>query len=131
MEQVRGVVLPSPTVFREDGSVDETLMRELTDWFVACGVHAFFVLGSYGQGPALHPAERKKVAEIIVQQVKHRVPVVVHIGAVDPFTAIELGKHAQSIGAEAVGVPDRRHRSGSDSLDPADEAIQGVAPRSS
>jgi dihydrodipicolinate synthase/N-acetylneuraminate lyase len=103
MEQVRGVVLPSPTVFREDGSVDETLMRELTDWFVACGVHAFFVLGSYGQGPALHPAERKKVAEIIVQQVKHRVPVVVHIGAVDPFTAIELGKHAQSIGAEAVG----------------------------
>src|SRR5688572_23079623 len=103
MEPVRGVVLPSPTVFREDGSVDETLMRELTDWFVACGVHAFFVLGSYGQGPALNPEERKKVAEIIVQQVKHRVPVVVHIGAVDPFTAIELGKHAQSIGAEAVG----------------------------
>ena len=30
MEQVRGVVLPSPTVFREDGGVDETLMRELT-----------------------------------------------------------------------------------------------------
>jgi hypothetical protein len=27
-----------------------------------------------------------------VQQVKHRVPVVVHIGAVDPFTAIDLGK---------------------------------------
>ena len=103
MEQVRGVVLPSPTVFREDGSVDEKLMRELTDWFVACGVHAFFVLGSYGQGPALNPDERKRVAEIIVGQVKHRVPVVVHIGAVDPFTAIDLGKHAKSIGAEAVG----------------------------
>jgi dihydrodipicolinate synthase/N-acetylneuraminate lyase len=27
----------------------------------------------------------------------------VHIGAVDPFTAIELGKHAKSVGAEAVG----------------------------
>jgi len=52
MEQVRGVVLPSPTVFLEDGRVDERLMRELTDWFLACGVHAFFVLGSYGQGPA-------------------------------------------------------------------------------
>jgi dihydrodipicolinate synthase/N-acetylneuraminate lyase len=26
------------------------------------------------------PEERKKVAEIIVQQVKHRVPVVVHVG---------------------------------------------------
>ena len=103
IEQIRGIVLPSPTVFLEDGSVDEKLMRELTDWFVACGVHAFFVLGSYGQGPAMTPEERKKVAEIIVQQVKHRVPVVVHVGAVDPYTAIDLGKHAKSIGAEAIG----------------------------
>jgi dihydrodipicolinate synthase/N-acetylneuraminate lyase len=77
MEQVRGIVLPSPTVFLEDGRVDEKLMRELTDWFIDCGVHAFFVLGSYGQGPAMASDERKKVAEIVVQQVKHRVPVVV------------------------------------------------------
>ena len=103
IEQMRGIVLPSPTVFLEDGSVDEKLMRELTDWFIACGVHAFFILGSYGQGPAMTPEERKKVAEIIVRQVKHRVPVIVHVGAVDPFTAIDLGKHARSIGAEAVG----------------------------
>jgi dihydrodipicolinate synthase/N-acetylneuraminate lyase len=102
-EQIRGIVLPSPTVFLDDGRVDEKLMRELTDWFIACGVHAFFILGSYGQGPAMTPDERKKVAEIVVQQVKHRVPVVVHVGAVDPFTAIDLGKHAKSIGAEAIG----------------------------
>src|SRR6185503_191848 len=103
MEQVRGIVLPSPTVFLEDGKVDEKLMRELTDWFVACGVHAFFILGSYGQGPAMTPEERKKVAEITLKQVKHRVPVVIHIGAVDPYTAIDLGKHAKAIGAEAIG----------------------------
>jgi dihydrodipicolinate synthase/N-acetylneuraminate lyase len=28
---------------------------------------------------------------------------VVHVGAVDPFTAIDLAKHAKSIGAEAIG----------------------------
>jgi dihydrodipicolinate synthase/N-acetylneuraminate lyase len=103
MEHVRGIVLPNPTVFLEDGRVDEKLMRDLTEWFVACGVHAFFILGSYGQGPAMNPEERKKVAEIVVQQVKHRVPCIVHIGAVDPFTAIDLGAHAKSIGADAVG----------------------------
>jgi dihydrodipicolinate synthase/N-acetylneuraminate lyase len=100
---IRGIVLPSPTVFLADGSVDEQLMRELTDWYVVCGVQAFFVLGSYGQGPAMTPDERKRVAEVIVEQVKHRVPVVIHIGAVDPYTAIDLGNHARSIGAEAVG----------------------------
>jgi dihydrodipicolinate synthase/N-acetylneuraminate lyase len=103
MEQVRGIVLPSPTVFLADGRVDEKLMEELTDWYLECGVHAFFILGSYGQGPALAPEERKKVAELVVRQVKHRVPVVVHVGAVDPFTAIDLAKHAKSIGAEAIG----------------------------
>lgn len=103
MEQVRGIVLPSPTVFLDDGRVDEKLMDELTDWYLACGVHAFFVLGSYGQGPAMTPDERKKVAETIIRRVKHRVPVVVHVGAVDPYTAIDLGKHAKAIGAEAVG----------------------------
>jgi dihydrodipicolinate synthase/N-acetylneuraminate lyase len=103
MEQVRGIVLPAPTVFLEDGRIDEKLMRELTDWFVDCGVHAFFVLGSYGQGPAMTPDERKEVAELVVRQVKHRVPVIVHIGAVDPFTAIDFGRHAKSIGADGIG----------------------------
>ena len=103
MDQVRGIVLPSPTVFLEDGQVDEKLMCELTDWFIDCGVHALFVLGSYGQGPAMTPDERKKVAELVVRQVKHRVPVIVQVGAVDPFTAIDLGKHAKAIGAEAIG----------------------------
>jgi dihydrodipicolinate synthase/N-acetylneuraminate lyase len=49
------------------------------------------------------PDERKRVAEIVVHQAKHRVPCVVHVGAVDPFTAIDLGKHAKSIGAQAIG----------------------------
>ena len=103
MTQIRGIVLPTPTVFKLDGSVDEKLMDELTEWFVGCGAHALFILGSYGQGPAMTPDERKKVAEITVKRVNHRVPVIVHIGAVDPYTAIDLGKHAKLIGAEAVG----------------------------
>jgi dihydrodipicolinate synthase/N-acetylneuraminate lyase len=102
-EKIRGIVLPMPTVFLDDGRVDEKLMRELTDFFLASGVHAFFILGSYGQGPAMNPEERKRVAEMVVQQVNHKVPCIVHIGAVDPFTAIDLGKHARSIDAEAIG----------------------------
>ena len=64
-EKIRGIVLPLPTVFLDDGRVDERLMRELTDFFLASGVHAFFILGSYGQGPAMNPEERKRVARVI------------------------------------------------------------------
>lgn len=95
VEQIRGIVLPCPTVFLEDGSVDEKLMRALTDWYLACGVHALFVLGSYGQGPAMTPDERKKVAEAIVQQVKHRVPVIVHVGPVRPHNLLRGDAHTR------------------------------------
>jgi dihydrodipicolinate synthase/N-acetylneuraminate lyase len=101
--EIRGIVLPMPTVFLEDGRVDERLMGELTDFFLDVGVHAFFILGSYGQGPAMNPDERKKTAEIIVRRVDHKVPCIVHVGAVDPFTAIDFGKHAKALGAEAIG----------------------------
>ena len=69
-DKIRGIVLPLPTVFLEDGRVDEKLMRELTDWFVACGVHAFFILGSYGQGPAMTPDERKVLTALAKAQAR-------------------------------------------------------------
>ncbi len=103
MDEIRGMVLPIPTLFLDDGRFDERLLCDLTEFYIASGVHAFFILGSYGQGPALSVEERKKVAEVIVKQSRHRVPCVVHIGSVDPYTAIDLGKHAVSLGVEAVG----------------------------
>jgi dihydrodipicolinate synthase/N-acetylneuraminate lyase len=79
-------------------------MRDLTQFYVSTGVHSLFVLGSYGQGPALDPADRKRVAELVVEEVRGRVPVVVHVGAVDPYTSIELGLHARGLGADAIGM---------------------------
>ncbi len=72
---------------------------------MVCGLRrtCVFYLGFLRPGGGDAPEERKKVAEIVIQQVKHRVPVIVHIGAVDPFTAIDLAKHAKSIGADAIG----------------------------
>lgn len=103
MKSIRGMVLPLPTVFEEDGRIDERLMEELTDYYVAAGVQALFVGGSFGQGPALSLDERKRLAELVVRRAAGRLPVMVHAGTADPYTSIELGRHALSIGAEALG----------------------------
>ena len=52
----------------------------------------------------MSPKERKKVAEIILDQVKGRVPVIVHVGTADTKNTLELARHAQAVGAEAVGA---------------------------
>lgn len=100
----RGMFLPLPTPFFENGDVDYQILEEIVDFYVSTGVNAFFVLGSSGQGPATSVEQRKKIAEVVIKRTRHQIPVAIHIGAVDPYTSIDLGKHARSIGAEAVGI---------------------------
>lgn len=101
---VRGLIAPIPAVFDGKGEPDLPMMEKLTDWYLDAGIHAFFILGSQGQGPACRIDQRKAVAETVVRRVNRRVPCIVQIGAVEPYTSIELGQHAKQIGADAVGV---------------------------
>jgi 4-hydroxy-tetrahydrodipicolinate synthase len=101
---VRGLIAPIPAVFDGKGEPDLPMMEKLTDWYLDAGIHAFFILGSQGQGPACRIDQRKAIAETVVRRVNKRVPCIVQVGAVEPYTSIELGLHAKQIGADAIGV---------------------------
>src|SRR5262245_52451723 len=79
-DEIRGMFSPLPTVFDGQGGVDAPVMEELVDWYLEAGVNAFFVLGSFGQGPACTVEQRKQVTELAVRRVRGRIPVVIHIG---------------------------------------------------
>jgi dihydrodipicolinate synthase/N-acetylneuraminate lyase len=101
---VKGLIMPIPAVFDGKGEPDLAMMERLTDWYLDAGVHGFFILGSQGQGPACRIDQRKAIAAAVVRRVSKRVPCIVQIGAVEPYTSIELGLHAKEIGADAIGV---------------------------
>ncbi|MEE8519156.1 MAG: dihydrodipicolinate synthase family protein [Dehalococcoidia bacterium] len=101
---IHGMFFPMPTVFDGKGEVDAEAMEQLIDWYLDCGVNALMPLGSFGMGPACRIDQRKSTAELIVRRVNGRVPVVIHVGAVDPYTSIELGQHARDIGADGIGI---------------------------
>jgi 4-hydroxy-tetrahydrodipicolinate synthase len=103
-QSMKGLVIPIPAVFDGKGEPDLPMMEKLTDWYLDAGVHGFFILGSQGQGPACRIDQRKAIAETVVKRVNKRVPCIVQIGAVEPYTSIELGLHAKQLGADAVGV---------------------------
>lgn len=104
MRPIRGMLLPIPTVFERDGSVDEPVMRELVEFYVNAKVQALFVNGSFGQGAALNPQERSRVAQLVIDHVRGRLPVIVHAGAVDPYTSIAIGRDALEKGADGIGL---------------------------
>jgi dihydrodipicolinate synthase/N-acetylneuraminate lyase len=49
-------------------------------------------------------SERKKVLEIILDEVNGKVPVVAHVGAAGTYSMVDLAKHAKAVGAQGVGA---------------------------
>jgi dihydrodipicolinate synthase/N-acetylneuraminate lyase len=104
MNDIRGMLLPLPTVFDDAGMIDEPVVRQMVDYYIGAGIHAMFVGGSMGQGMALTQDERKKLFDIVIGQVKKRIPVVAHVGTADPYSTIDLGKYALRAGADALAT---------------------------
>lgn len=102
MPNLSGTIIPLPTPFDEDGEVDEKVFRQIIEFEVNANVDGIMVAGSYGQGPVMRKDQRERVAELAVDQVDGRVPVVVHVGAPDVQTVVSLAKHSEKTGANAL-----------------------------
>ncbi len=100
---MKGVVPPMITPFDREGNVDTEGLKKLVD-FLKENVHGLFIMGSYGSGALMDSEERKRVAEITVKAVDGKIPVIVQIGSTNNKTTVELAKHAESIGAQAVAA---------------------------
>lgn len=102
--QLKGIIPAMLTPFNEGGEIDFGLLRTYVDFLIARGVTGLFPTGTNGEGPALKLEERKKIAEVVVEQAKKRVPVIVQTGAISTAETIELTQHAKEIGADAAAV---------------------------
>jgi dihydrodipicolinate synthase/N-acetylneuraminate lyase len=101
---IKGFLAPIPTVFDGKGEPDLPVMEQLVDFYLRAGVHGFFLFGSLGMGPACRDDQRKLVTELVIKRVARKVPVVVQVGTVDPYSSSDLAAHAASAGADAIGV---------------------------
>lgn len=102
--KLRGVIVPLLTPFGADGMVDEVALRLLASNLFDRGVNGLMLCGTTGEGPLLTVEERKRVAEVVVDQVAGAVPVVVHTGAISTAETVTLSVHADAIGADALTV---------------------------
>ncbi|MEM3485617.1 MAG: dihydrodipicolinate synthase family protein, partial [Candidatus Methanomethyliaceae archaeon] len=103
LDRCQGVIPPLLTAFDAKGDFDEQAQREIVS-FLIDNVHGLYVCGTYGSGPFLEVEERKKVAEVVIDEVNGRIPVIIHVGTVSTRAAIELAQHAASAGATAVAA---------------------------
>jgi len=100
-KEIKGIIPPVITCFDQAGNFDEKAQREVIS-FLLPHVHGFYPTGTYGSGPIMTNDERKKVAEVIIDEVNGRIPVIIHVGACNTALAVDLAQHAESAGADAV-----------------------------
>jgi len=101
-QKIQGVIAVPLTPFDQDGNIDYTAMEKIIEFMVGKGIHGVFSCGSISLGPLMKPEERKQVLEFIVKVNRERVPIIAQIGAADTRTAVDLARHAQSLGVDAV-----------------------------
>lgn len=97
-----GIVCPMISPFTADGKIYAEGLRNLIDFLRENGVNGLFVCGTYGLGPAMSIDERKRIAELSVENASGKMDVIVHVGSSNIDTVLELAKHAEDIGADAV-----------------------------
>src|SRR5213592_4886057 len=85
-----------------NGSLDEKAFRSLVDWQIAEGTDGLVPVGTTGESPTLSHDEHRGVVEWCIDQARGRVPVIAGAGSNSSKEAVELARHAEESGADAV-----------------------------
>ncbi len=104
MTELGGVLVALATTFGDDGRLDEGRLREHVDHVIDQGVHGIVPCGSTGEFATMSMDERKRVVEVVLDQVAGRVPVAPQTGTLATADAVELTKHAADHGAASALV---------------------------
>jgi 4-hydroxy-tetrahydrodipicolinate synthase len=91
------------TPFR-DGAVDEDTFVALVERQIVGGVHGLVPVGTTGETATLSHDEHRRVVELCVATARGRVPVIAGAGSNATDEAIELVRHAKTVGADAALV---------------------------
>jgi len=98
----RGYWVAAPTPFTREGALDEKLWREELRLYHSQGVHGILVNGTTGEWFSQSDAERRRVAEVAVEELKGKIPVVIGCTTYTAAQTSELGRHAKEIGADGI-----------------------------
>jgi N-acetylneuraminate lyase len=97
---IRGVIPAVLTPFSARGDLDRFVAH--VDRLYAAGVDGIYVGGNAGEWYAMSSDERKTLTRAAVEASRGRGRALVHVGAARIEESIELARHAETMGADAI-----------------------------
>lgn len=100
---LRGVIIPLITPFKDDLTVDYAGLAQLVDYYIEeMGCDGLVPCGTTGESATLSHQEHVDVIKATVQQAGGRVPVIASAGSNSTREAIDLTRLAEDLGADAT-----------------------------
>lgn len=100
--KLAGVIVPLLTPLRPDESLDEDGLGRLIEYVLLEGADGIFVLGTTGEFALLDRVTRNRLIECAVARTRGRAPVLVGVSAAGTKLAVESGREAVALGADAI-----------------------------
>lgn len=102
MGKIKGMGVALITPFKTDMAVDYEALQHLVEYQVSKGADFLAVLCTTAETPTLTAEERAKVRQLVIEQVRGRVPIVLGCGGNNTMAIVEELKNGDWRGVDAV-----------------------------
>lgn len=99
-----GIIPAFYACYDESGEVDGGRVEALAEHLIAKGVKGLYVGGSSGECIYQNVEERKLTLEHVMKVARGRVTVIAHVAANSTRDSMELARHAESVGVDAIAA---------------------------
>ncbi len=90
--------------YEDNGDISPERTEAFTNYLIEKGVQGLYVGGSSGECIYQNIEERKIVLESVMKAAKGKITIIAHIAAPSTRDSIELAKHAESLGVDAIAA---------------------------
>lgn len=104
LEKYKGVIPAFYACYDEEGSISPEGVKALARYFVEKGVKGVYVNGSSGECIYQSVEDKKIVLENVMEAAKGRLTVIAHVACNNTKDSMELARHAESVGADAIAA---------------------------
>ena len=105
LDKYRGIIPAFYACYDDSGAVSTERTRALARLFINKGVRGLYVCGSSGECIYLSVDERKHILESVMEETRGTdVTVIAHVACNNTMDSVELAKHAESLGVDAIAA---------------------------
>lgn len=97
-----GIMTALVTPLDKEGGINLPVVEELVEFQLAAGINGFYLCGGTGEGISLDAGKRMKMVETVVKANRGRGKIIVQVGSINPYEAVQLAEHAGKSGVDGI-----------------------------